>query len=113
MGVGVIVQFLEHKSCGILTRTVWSVVVGHAMLAIHIVHSLETYRAGTISRQIIVLSEHLFTLKGNELEIYLYCTVTAWIMPTLCPFLTVSCRVGLQSVIVSFLDHTLSILKLN
>ena len=29
-------------------------------------------------------------------------------MPTLCPFVTVSCRVGLQSVIVAFLGHTLS-----
>ena len=29
-------------------------------------------------------------------------------MPTLCPFLTVSCRVGLQSVIVAFRGHTLS-----
>ena len=70
MGVGVIMQFLEYKSCGILTRTVWSVVVGHLVLAIHIVHSLETNRAGPgarpISRQIIVLSEHnLFTLKGK------------------------------------------------
>ena len=32
-------QCLEHKSCGILTRTVWSVVVGHVVLAIHIVQS--------------------------------------------------------------------------
>ena len=59
-------QFREHKSCGILTRTVWPVVVGHAMLAIRIGHSLETNRAGPISRQIVVLSEHnLFTLKGK------------------------------------------------
>ena len=29
-------------------------------------------------------------------------------MPTLCPFLTVPCRVGLQSVIKAFLDHNLS-----
>ena len=29
-------------------------------------------------------------------------------MPTLCPFLTVPCRVGLQAVIVAFLGHTLS-----
>ena len=29
-------------------------------------------------------------------------------MPTLCPFLTTPCRVGLQSVIVAFLGHTLS-----
>ena len=60
-------QFLEHKSCGILTRTVWSVVVGHVLvLAKHIVHSLETFRAGPLSRHIIVLSEHnLFTLKGK------------------------------------------------
>ena len=29
-------------------------------------------------------------------------------MPTLCPFLTVPGRVGLQSVIVTFLGHTLS-----
>ena len=66
MGIGAIMQFLEHKSCGILTRTVWSVVVGRAVLAVHIVHSLETNRSGLISRQIIVLSEHsLFTLKGK------------------------------------------------
>ena len=29
-------------------------------------------------------------------------------MPTLCPFLTVACRVGLPFVIVAFLGHTLS-----
>ena len=64
-------QFLEHrdkeyKSCGILTRTVWSVVVGHVVLAINIVHSLEINRTGSISKQIVVLSEHyLFTLKGK------------------------------------------------
>ena len=58
-------QFLEHNSCGILTRTVWSVVVGHVVLAIHIVRNLETNRVGPISRQILVLSEHnLFTSKG-------------------------------------------------
>ena len=61
-----------------------------------------------MSRQILVLSEHnLFTLKEKELEIYIYCTVKAWIMPTLCLFLTVP-WVGLQSVIVAFLGHTLS-----
>ena len=39
--------------------------VGHVLLAIHIVHSLETNRAGSIPRQILVLIEHnLFTLKG-------------------------------------------------
>ena len=66
MGVGVIMQCQEHKSCGILTRTVCSVVVGHVVLAIHTVHSLEHNRAEPISRQIIVLSEHyLFTLKGK------------------------------------------------
>ena len=82
--------------------------VGHVVLAIHIVHSLETYRAGPISSQILVFSEHnSFILKGKG-TIYLYCTLTAWIMPTLCPFLTVPCRVGLQSVIVAFLVHTLS-----
>ena len=54
-------QFLEHKSCGILT-----IKSSHVVLAIHIVHSLETNRTGPISRQIIVLSEHnLFTLKGK------------------------------------------------
>ena len=59
-------QFLEHKSFGILTRIVWSVVVCHVVLAIHIVYNLETNRAGPISRQIMVLSEHnLFTLKGK------------------------------------------------
>ena len=57
---------IEYKSCGILTRTVWSVVVGHVVLAIHRVHSLEINRAGPISRQVLVLSEHnLFTLKGK------------------------------------------------
>ena len=66
MGVGVIMQFLEHKLCGLLTRLVRSVVVGHVVLAIHIVHSLENNRAGTIFSQIIVLSEHnSFTLKGK------------------------------------------------
>ena len=78
MGVGVIMQFLEYKSCGILTRTIWSVVIGHVVLAKHIVHSLKTDRvwpgAGPISRQIIVLS-HLE--RKNELEIYLYCTLKA------------------------------------
>ena len=29
-------------------------------------------------------------------------------MPTLCPFLMVSCWVGLQSVIVTIIGHTLS-----
>ena len=112
-GVGVIMQFLEHKSCGILTRTVWSIVVGHVVLAIHIVHSLETNRVGPIPRQILVVSEHsLFTWKGKG----------TWNIPILhrnsldyaylVSFLTVPCRVGLQSVIVAFLRHTLSFLKL-
>ena len=40
--------------------------VGHVVLAIHIVHSLETNRAGPIANQILVLSEHnLFILKGK------------------------------------------------
>ena len=66
MRMWVIMQFLEHKSCGLLTRLVWPVVVDHVVLAIHIVHSLETNRAGPISSKIIVLSEHnLFTLKGK------------------------------------------------
>ena len=53
--------------CGILTKTVWSVGVGHLVLAIHVVHSLENNRAGPISRQILALSEHnLFTLKGKR-----------------------------------------------
>ena len=43
----------------------------------------------------------------KELEMYLYCTVRVWTKPTLCPFLTVI-WVGLQSVIVVFLGHTLS-----
>ena len=44
----------------------------------------------------------------KELEIILYCTVRTWTKPpTLCPFLTVT-WVGLQSVIVVFLGHTLS-----
>ena len=54
-------QFLEYKSCGILTSTDWSVVAGHVVIAIHRGHSLKTNRAG----QILVLSEHLFTLKGK------------------------------------------------
>ena len=37
-----------------------------------------------------------------ELEIHIHCTVRAWIMPTLCPFFTVS-WVGLQFVIWHFL----------
>ena len=89
--------------------------VGHVVLAIHIVHSLETNRAGPISRQIKVLSEHNLFIhfeRKMNLNIYLYCTVTYWSMPTLCPFLTVPCRGGLQSVIVAFLGHTLSFLKL-
>ena len=37
---------------------------GHVVIAIHIVHSLETNRAEPIPRQILVLFEHiLFTLK--------------------------------------------------
>ena len=49
-----------------IDQTVWSVVVGHVVLAIHTVHSLETNKAGSISRQILVLSDHnLFTLKGK------------------------------------------------
>ena len=44
----------------------------------------------------------------KELELYLYCTVRALTMPTLCPFLTVPRRVGLQSVIVAFIGNTLS-----
>ena len=39
-------------------------------------------------------------------EIYIYCIVRAWAVPTLCPFLAVPCRVGLQSVIVAFLGFT-------
>ena len=48
VGVGAIMQSLEHKSCGILTRTVWSVVDGHVVLAIHVVHGLETNRSRPI-----------------------------------------------------------------
>ena len=89
-------QSIEYKSCGILTRTVWSVVVGHVVLAIHIVHSLENSRAGPISSQILVLSENnLFILKG-KLTIYIYCAYyAAWIMPTLRPFLTSWYHAGL------------------
>ena len=59
-------QSKEYKSCGILTRTVWSVVVGHVVLAINIAHSLETNRAVPIPRQILVSSgRNLFTLKGK------------------------------------------------
>ena len=50
--------------------------VGHVVIAIHIVHSLETNRTGPISRQILVLSEpNLFTFKGiGTLNIpILYC----------------------------------------
>ena len=64
----------SYKSCGILARTVWSVVIGHVVLAIQIAHSLETNRAGSLSSQIVVLSEHtLIILKGKG-TIYLYCT---------------------------------------
>ena len=57
-------QFLERTSCGISTKTVLLVLVGPVVLAINVVHSLKTNRAGQISRQIIVLPEHnLFTLK--------------------------------------------------
>ena len=49
-------QFLEYKSCGILASTVWSVVAGHVVIAIHIIHILETKRAGPISRQMLVSS---------------------------------------------------------
>ena len=40
--------------------------------------------------------------------IYRIGTVTAWIMPTLCLFFIVPCRVGMQSVIVAFIGRTLS-----
>ena len=61
-------HFLEHRIKGM-----WNI-VQHSLisrgwpcgdkLATHRVHSLETNRAGPISRQILVLSEHnLFTLK--------------------------------------------------
>ena len=64
-------QFLEHRIKVIwnidqTSRPVWSVMVGHVVLAIRIVHSLDTNSTGPISRQILVLSEHdLFTLKGK------------------------------------------------
>ena len=47
------------QSCGILISTAWSVVAGHmhVVRAIHRFHSLETNRAGSLSRQILVLSE--------------------------------------------------------
>ena len=55
----------------------------------------------------ILLNESMLW-KEKELEIYnVYCTLRAWIMPILCPFLTVQ-WVGLQSVIIAFLGHTLS-----
>ena len=41
-GLSIIMQFLEYKLCGILTRTVWSVMAGHVVIAIHRVHGLET-----------------------------------------------------------------------
>ena len=41
----------------------------------------------------------------------IYCAVRTWINPTLCPFLTVP-WVDMQSVIIAFLGHTLSFLKL-
>ena len=49
---------IEYKSFGILTSTVWSdsVVAGHVVISIHRVHSLEINRAGSIPRQILVLS---------------------------------------------------------
>ena len=69
LGWGLICNSLsiEYKSCGILTKIVLSVAVGHLVLAIHIVHSLENSKAGPISRQILAFSEHnLFTLKGKR-----------------------------------------------
>ena len=82
-------------SCGILTRTVWSVVVGHVVLALHIVHSLETNRAGQLSSQILVLSNHnVFILKGIG-TIHLYGTLTALILPTSCHFLSSRCHARL------------------
>ena len=75
-------QFLEHR---VQPCVVCSVVAGHVMIAIHRVHNLETNRAGPISSQILVISEHILsTLKGKELEIYLYSTVRAWTMLGLC-----------------------------
>ena len=73
--------------------------VGHVVLhvAIHKVHSLETNRAGSLYSQILVLSGHnLFILKGKE-TIYLYCTLTAWIMPTV-PFFPHSAMPGWPAV---------------
>ena len=56
-----------------------------------------------------MLSKHnLLTLKGKGTRnIHIYCTVRAWIMHNLCPFITVP-WVGLNSVIMAFLGHTLS-----
>ena len=86
---------------------------GHVVIAIHRVHSLETNRAEPICRQSLVLSELIYSHgKEKELEIYLYCTVRSWTMSTMCPFLMVPCRVGLQSMIEAFLGNTLSFLKL-
>ena len=65
-GLSIIMQFLEYKSCGILTRTVCSVMAGHVVIAIYRVHGLETNRARPIYRQILVLSKHnVFTLNGK------------------------------------------------
>ena len=65
---------------------------------------------GQISRQILVLSEHtLFTLKGTWNIPILYCKSLD--NAYLSPFLTVSSQVGLQSVIVAFLGHTLSVFE--
>ena len=47
-----------------IDQHIWSVEAGDVMIAVHRVHSLEANRAGPISRQILVLSEHnLITLK--------------------------------------------------
>ena len=84
------------------------------LLAIHIVHSLETNRAGPISSQILVLSEHnLFMLKEKRNYIpILYFNSLDYVYFVSLPFLTVPCQVGLQSVIFAFLSHTLSFLEL-
>ena len=91
--------------------------VGHVVLAIHIVHSLETNRAGPISSQILVLSEHnLFTLKEKRNYIpILYFNSLDYAYFVSLPFLTVPCQVGLQSVIVAFLlaIHIVHSLKTN
>ena len=68
---------------------------GHMLKAMQRVHSIETK-----------IKANLNLILTYFIHIYLYCTVSACTMPTLCLFLLMP-RVDLQSVIVAVLGHTL------